>query len=156
MHSYASPKPGSGHNVSPCSSPGCPPRFGWPCGEQLLRQLGPMLRRLSARLAGADLQLREDFFQVGAAAALTALERFDARKGLVEHFAARSARGSVLNYRRSLWRRQREICVGTFAEADTDTAESGVALSLQLDALEATAEAPAFDAMDCGLMRGLL
>jgi len=114
-----------------------------------------MLRGLSARLAGADLSLREDYFQEGVAAVLTALERFDATKGLVEHFAARTARGSLLNYRRSLRRRQQEICVGSFAEADADGTNNGVALSLQLDALEGASRKPAFDAMDCGLIWGI-
>jgi hypothetical protein len=50
-----------------------------------------MLRGLSARLAGADLSLREDFFQEGVAALLRAQERFDATKGFAEHFATRSA-----------------------------------------------------------------
>ena len=112
-----------------------------------------MLRGLSARLAGTDLSLREDFFQEGVAAVLTALERFDATKGFVEHFAARSARGSLLNCCRSVRRRQREICVGSFAEPDADRTDNGVTLSLQLDALEAASGSPAFDAMDCRLIR---
>lgn len=129
------------------------PQPGKPCAEKLLEQLDPMLRGLSARLAGTDLSLREDFFQEGVAAVLTALERFDATKGFVEHFAARSARGSLLNCCRSVRRRQREICVGSFAEPDADRTDNGVTLSLQLDALEAASGSPAFDAMDCRLIR---
>jgi len=154
MHCIASRKFGSpATNSSRCTTPGGSPRLGKLCAEKLLQQLDPMLRGLSARLAGTDLSLREDYFQEGVAAVLTALERFDATKGLVEHFAARSARGSLLNYLRSLRRRQREICVGTFAEADADAADKGVALSLQLDALASACGAPAYDAMDCRLIR---
>jgi DNA-directed RNA polymerase specialized sigma subunit len=61
-----------------------------------------MFRGLSARLAGADLSLREDTFQEGVAAVLAALERFDVTSGYDEHFTARSARGRLLDYRRSL------------------------------------------------------
>jgi RNA polymerase sigma factor (sigma-70 family) len=153
MHCIASPRSSSSTTDSAgcCNSDGSP-RPGKSCAEKLLEDLDPMLRGLSARLTGADLSLREDFFQVGVAAVLTALERFDATKGLVEHFAARSARGSLLNYRRSLWRREREICVGSFAEVDADRTNDGVALSLQLDALESASRKPAFDAMDCRLI----
>src|SRR6266851_5299180 len=130
MHSNASPKDGGpALNSSRCSTYGRSPRRGKSCAEELLEHLDPLLRGLSTRLAGADLSLREDFFQEGVVAVLTALERFDATKGFVEHFAARSARGSLLNYRRSLRRRQREICVGTFGEVDADTADDGAALS---------------------------
>ena len=153
MHCIASPKSGTpATNFSRCSNPGGLPGPGKPCAEELLDQLDPMLRGLSARLAGVDLSLREDFFQEGVVAVLTALERFDPTKGFIEHFAARSARGSLLNYRRSLRRREREICVGSFAEPDADRIDDGVALSLQLDALEGASRRPAFDAMDCRLI----
>src|SRR2546428_4971795 len=119
MHSIASAKSGSpAHNFSRHSTSDPSPRLGRPCGEKLLEQLDPMLRGLSARLAGPDLSLRAEFFQEGVVAVLSALERFDASKGFVERFAARSARGSLLNYSRSLRRRQREVCVGSFADAD--------------------------------------
>jgi len=153
MRNIASPKFGGPLTNSSCySTSGSSQRLGKPCAEKLLEQLDPMLRGLSARLAGADLSLRDDFFQEGVVAVLTALERFDATKGCIERFAARSARGSLLNYRRSLRRRQREVCVGTFAEADADTANNQVALSLQLDALEGASGAPAFDLIDCRLI----
>jgi DNA-directed RNA polymerase specialized sigma subunit len=110
MHRIACPKPSSpATNSSRFSTAGVSPQPGKPCAEKLLEQLDPMLRGLSARLAGADLSLREDYFQAGVAAVLTALERFDATKGFVEHFAARSARGSLFDYRRSLWSRVGDI-----------------------------------------------
>lgn len=106
MHRIASPKPSiPATNSSRCSTAGVSPQPGKPCAEKLLEQLDPMLRGLSARLAAADLSVREDYFQEGVAAVLTALERFDATKGCVEHLAARSARSSLLNYRRSLQHR---------------------------------------------------
>ena len=154
MHGIASPKSGtSATYLSGSSNPASSPGPGKPCPERLLEHLDPMLRGLSARLAGADLSLREDFFQEGAVAVLTALARCDEAKGLVEHFAARSARGRLLNYQRELRHRQREISVGTFAEPGADGAENSLALALQLGATEVAVSAPAFDAMDCNLIR---
>ncbi|MBI5773606.1 MAG: sigma-70 family RNA polymerase sigma factor [Verrucomicrobia bacterium] len=153
MNRTASPKAGTpALNSSHCSTSDRSPHVGWPCGEKLLKQLDPILRGLSARLAGADLHLREDFFQEGAVAVLTALERFDATKGCAEHFCARYVRGSLLNYRRSLRSLRREIYIGSFSESDAQEANGDTTLSLQLEAREAAMATPAFDAMDCRLV----
>ncbi len=112
----------------------------------LLERLAPVFRGLSMRLAGADLTLREDFFQEGAIAALAALQRYDKTKGLVEHFAARSIRGRLLNYQWSVQHHQREACIGTFAEANEE-ADSQMTLAFQREAFETAVDVPAFDAM---------
>jgi RNA polymerase sigma factor (sigma-70 family) len=107
-----------------------------------------MLRGLCARLAGTDLHLRDDLFQDGVLAVLKALERFDPEKGLAEHFAARSARGCILNSCRSRRSRWRETSAGSFAEPDDDDSGGASGLSLQIVALEAGAEHPAFNEID--------
>src|SRR2546428_12953323 len=97
MHSIASAKSGSpAHNFSRHSTSDPSPRLGRPCGEKLLEQLDPMLRGLSARLAGPDLSLRAESFREGVVAVLSALERFASPKGLVERSATRPAWGELL------------------------------------------------------------
>jgi RNA polymerase sigma factor (sigma-70 family) len=150
MHGVASPKVGSpAPNLSRGSRS---PRVRKTRAEKLFEQLDPILRGLSARLAGSDFHLREDFFQEGAVAVLTAMKRFDASRGCAEHFCARSVRGSLHNHRRSLHHLRREICIGSFTEADADNATGDATLSVQLEAREAAMTAPGFDAMDCRLV----
>jgi RNA polymerase sigma factor (sigma-70 family) len=84
----------------------------------LFRRLEPVLRGLSRRIAGERLDLRNDYYQEGALAIANAAASFVSSKGNLDHYATRSARGKMLNYRRSLRARRVEVSVGLFAEKD--------------------------------------
>src|SRR6267378_3092521 len=88
-------------------------------GDVLMR-LQPMLIALASRLARGNRELAADYFQDGACAVLPAVSRFKPAKGSAVCYAARFARGTLLNRRRWLAYRQREVPVGGFQEPDGD------------------------------------
>jgi RNA polymerase sigma factor (sigma-70 family) len=98
----------------------------------LFRRLEPVLRGLSRRIAGERLDLRNDYYQEGALAIATAAASFVSSKGDLDHYAARSARGKMLNYRRSLRAKRVEVSVGLFAEADFEEDSISDAYEAQL------------------------
>src|SRR5439155_27026290 len=88
--------------------------------SDLLVQLQPMLSAMACKLACTAYN-QEDCLQDGALAVLTALSRSRAAKGSALHYAARYARGHLLNRRR--WLIRREICevpAGAFNEFNWD------------------------------------
>src|ERR1043165_9279044 len=68
--------------------------------ESLLLQLKPILDGLSTKFASGDPHLRDDLNQVGALAVFKATQRFTERKGALACYAARYAKGAMLNHRR--------------------------------------------------------
>jgi RNA polymerase sigma factor (sigma-70 family) len=86
----------------------------------ILERLQPMIANLSSRLASGVPDEREDFQQEGTLAVLTALGRFDSTKGKAERYAARYAKGWLLNRRRWFVSRRREVTVGLFGEFPLD------------------------------------
>ena len=107
----------------------------------ILQQLRPMIASLSSRLAAGIPDQREDFEQEGALAILTALGRFDSTKGKAERYTARYAKGSLLNRRRWLISRRRELSLGLFGDLHLD----GLQGKARLDEIRGSADRPAAD-----------
>lgn len=107
----------------------------------ILQRLQPMIANLSSRLATGVADEREDFQQEGTLAVLTALSRFDPRKGKAERYAARYAKGWLLNRRRWFVSRRHEVTVGLFGEFPLD----GVQGKARLEAMRRSADQPAAD-----------
>lgn len=88
--------------------------------DRVLQQIQPILTHLSRRLAGPRYEQRADYYQEGALGACIALSLFNARKGSIEAYAARWARGKMLNRMRAMKYRSREVNVGTFCETEAE------------------------------------
>lgn len=95
--------------------------------EALLLELQPILDGLSTKFANGDPHLRDDLNQVGALAVFDAMRRFEAHKGALVHYAARYAKGAMLNHRRWLRRFNREISlcdIGFESELDDGSSQT--------------------------------
>jgi RNA polymerase sigma factor (sigma-70 family) len=77
--------------------------------EGLFLELQPILDGLSTKFANGDPHLRDDLNQVGALAVFRAMQRFKPRKGTLACYAARCAKGAMLNHRRWLRKFNREV-----------------------------------------------
>jgi RNA polymerase sigma factor (sigma-70 family) len=123
--------------------------------DGVLAQLRPMLTALASKLARGDCELEADYLQDGACAVLTAVSRFNPAKGSAVCYAARFARGILLNRRR--WRayRQREVAVGRFEKLDADDHEENALGFGREAAADHHALNRLLDGVDCRLVREL-
>ena len=121
----------------------------------VLRHLQPMLTAMASKLSRGDRDLEADYLQDGACAVLTAVSRFNRMKGSAVCYAARFARGSLLNRRRWLAYRQRELAVGAFEDADLEGDGESAHGFRRLAAAAGQSLNQVFDAVDCRLLRDL-
>src|SRR5438128_4643725 len=121
----------------------------------VLAQLLPMLTALASKLARGDRDLKADYMQDGACAVLTAVSRFNPGKGSAVCYAARFARGTLLNRRRWRTYRQREFAIGGFNQPEP-AGHGDNAINFGQDAAtDHHALNHLLDGIDCRLVREL-
>lgn len=109
--------------------PNTPSHLTTSSANALFQRLQPILRGLSRKIAGGQFDLQEDYFQEGAVAVVKAFYSYDAKKGILDHYATRCARGRMLNHRRWLQTRGNEVSVGGFSEEDCELENNRIAFA---------------------------